>query len=492
MKSISARLLTGTAIVLAIFVLLTGLSVSYSVKQRAETALFDRLQGLVYGILGATEIEDEQRPVVNDLALPDQRLNQASSGLSAEVIGNGGIQLWESQSTSNPLPAVAYSPIGEWIFDSVNQPKNKNVHRMQMATVWELDSGEEISFIVHVVADADVLAGQLRRFDRTLWASLLASAVGLLLLQLLILNRSLQPLRHIGSELDEIEQGTRERLNEDVPTELKPLASSINLLLVSEKNRHEQYRHLLTDLAHSLKTPLSVLKNLGASRQNSQERHSLQDAHDSENMTRFKRPELSQSPTDEQILNQLDEQSPSDEHANKWTSTSQVINEQTDQMQNTVDRYLQRAAMRTPQYLSKPISPTPVINKLCASLSKIYHDPAPTFEIEIDELFQVRLADIDLYEVLGNVLDNACKYGARNIRITTDTSSRQITIDDDGPGFPSEYGRTLTDRGVRADTAIEGQGVGLAATMQLMHSYGGDLKLDSSPSSGARVILQFS
>lgn len=492
MKSISARLLTGTAIVLAIFVLLTGLSVSYSVKKRAETALFDRLQGLIYGILGATEIEDEQRPVVNDLALPDRRLNQVTSGLYAEVIGNGGMQLWESQSTSKPLPTVAYSPIGEWIFDAISQPNSKDVHRMQMATIWELDSGEEIPFIVHVVADADVLAGQLRRFDRTLWASLLASALGLLLLQLLILNRSLQPLRHIGSELDEIEQGSRERLSEDVPKELKPLASSINLLLVSEKNRHEQYRHLLTDLAHSLKTPLSVLKNLGVSRHNSKERQTLQDARDSEDMTRFKRPEPSKPRTDEKIQIKLGEQSLSDEHANTQTSINQVINEQTDQMQNTVDRYLQRAAMRTPQYLSKPISPTPVMTKLCASLSKIYHDPAPTFDIEIDELFQVRLADIDLYEVLGNVLDNACKYGACHIRVTSNSNTRQLTIDDDGPGFPTEFGRPLTDRGVRADTAIEGQGVGLAATMQLMQSYGGDLKLDSSPSGGARVILQFS
>lgn len=448
MKSISTRLLTGTAIVLAIFVLLTGLSVSYSVKKRAETALFDRLQGLIYGILGATEIEDEQRPIVNDLALPDSRLNQTSSGLYAEVIGNGGAQLWESNSTATPLPTVAYSPIGEWIFERIDQQDSKDVHRMQMATIWELESGEDIPFIVHVVADADLLTGQLRRFDQTLWLSLLASAIGLLILQLLILNRSLLPLRHIGQELDEIEQGARDKLNEDVPRELKPLANSINLLLVSEKNRHQQYRHLLSDLAHSLKTPLSVLKNLGGS------------AHQKNQAT---------------------------EHA----QTSRVIDEQTSQMQSTVDRYLQRAAMRTPQYLSKPISPIPVINKLCDSLVKIYHDPAPVFQIEVDDAFQVRLADIDLYEVLGNVLDNACKYGARNINISARTGQRQLIIDDDGPGFPEDARNTLTDRGVRADTTSEGQGVGLAATMQLMHSYGGTLSLESSPTNGARVVLQF-
>lgn len=438
---------------LAIFVLLTGLSVSYSVEKRAETALFDRLQGLVYGILGATEIEDEQRPVVNELALPDTRLNLTTSGLYAEVIGNAGTQLWESKSTSAPLPTVAYSPIGEWIFERIDKQQSKDVHRMQMATVWELESGEEIPFIVHVVADADLLTSQLRRFDQTLWLSLLASAIGLLLLQLLILNRSLQPLRHIGLELDEIEQGSREKLNEDVPRELKPLANSINLLLVSEKNRHQQYRHLLTDLAHSLKTPLSVLKNLGGATQSDNN---------------------------------------ASQPASQTTQNNKVIHDQTSQMQSTVDRYLQRAAMRTPQYLSKPISPLPVIHKLCDSLVKIYRDPEPDFQIHIDQAFQVRLADTDLYEVLGNVLDNACKYGASTINISADTNQRQLIIDDDGPGFPEDSRSTLTDRGVRADTASEGQGQGLAAAMQLMQSYGGALSLESSPSNGARVVLKFS
>lgn len=442
MNSISARLLTSTAIVLAIFVLLTGLSVSYSVKKRAETALFDRLQGLIYGILGATEIEDQQRPVVNELALPDRRLSLTDSGLYAEVIGNGGAQLWESKSTANPLPAVAYSPIGEWIFERIDQQDNADVHRMQMATVWELESGEELPFIVHVVADADLLAGQLRRFDQTLWLSLLASVIGLLFLQLFILNKSLQPLRHIGEELDEIEQGAREKLDEDVPAELKPLANSINLLLVSEKNRHQQYRHLLSDLAHSLKTPLSVLKNLNSN---------------------------SEVPS----------------------QTSRIIDEQTSHMQNTVDRYLQRAAMRTPQYLSRPVSPIPVISKVSDSLAKIYHDPTPIFNYNIGDEFQIRLADVDLYEILGNVLDNSCKYGAGEISVTADSTAKQLIVDDDGPGFPEHALNTLTDRGVRADTAVEGQGVGLAASKQLMESYGGSLILDSSPTGGARVILQF-
>jgi len=439
MQSISARLLISTALVLAIFVILTGLSVSYSVHKRAETALFDRLQGMVYGILGATEIENDQTLVVNNFALPESRLNLATSGIYAELVGNGGSQIWESMSTTNVVPKVAYSPIGEWIFERIDSDIEQDVHRLQMATVWELESGEELPFIVHVVADADIVTSQLRQFDRTLWISLLGSAILLLLLQLWVLNQSLKPLRHIGAELNEIEQGSRESLDENVPTELKPLAGSINQLLTSEKHRHEQYRHLLADLAHSLKTPLSVLKNIGSAK----------------------------------------------------TGDTRVVVEQTDQMQNTVDRYLQRATMRTSQYLSKPVSPAPVLEKLVSSLGKIYHTPERDFELDMTTDFKVRVAEMDLYEVLGNVLDNACKYGATTIQVSTDANKKQLIVDDDGPGFPADSKATLIERGARADTAVEGQGLGLAASRSLMQSYGGDLSLDSSASGGARIILTF-
>lgn len=470
MSSISARLLAGTAVVLTIFVLLTGLSVSYSVKKRAETALFDRLQGLVYGILGATEIENEQRLVVNDMALPDQRLNSATSGLYAEIIGNGGATVWESKSVSAVVPKVAYSPIGDWVFERIDHDGQNDVHRMQMATVWELDSGEEVPFIVHVVADAQILTGQLRRFDQTLWLSLLGSAVGLLLLQLWILNRSLKPLHHIGSELNEIEQGTRDKLDENVPHELKPLANSINTLLISEKNRHQQYRHLLNDLAHSLKTPLSVLNNLRTGNANTTSTTSNANSINNTNKTIATNKKQSAD----------------------VSVTNTIIGEQTAHMQKTIDRYLQRATMRAPQYLSKPVSPLPVLTKLCDSLSKIYHNPIPVFDVNISDEFKVRLADVDLYEVLGNVLDNACKYGANTIRVSTDKASNTLIIDDNGPGFPDNLGTTLLERGARADTAVDGQGVGLAASQELMQSYGGELELAASPEGGARVILKFS
>ncbi len=417
---------------------------SYSVHTRAETARYDRLQGLIYGIIGATDIIDDNALLVSEAALPESRLNQATNGLYAEIIGNGGELLWQSKSVTEVVPDIEYSPIGEWIFENFESQNGVAVHRLQLATAWELDNGEELAFIVHAVADGDILTADLRRFDRTLWITLLGSALALLLLQLVILHISLQPLRHIGNEVTEIEQGHRTRLSEQVPTEIKPLAGSINALLVSEKNRHQQYRHLLDDLAHSLKTPLSVLNNIGNDRK--------------------------QSAT---------------------SDASETIAEQTAQMQSTVDHYLRRAAMRTPQYLATASSPLPAIRRINDSLTKIYADPAITFTVNVDADFKVRVADVDLFEILGNVLENACKYGATAINISTDPNSKALIIKDNGPGFPATILPQLAQRGVRADTAVEGQGLGLAASQELMQSYGGELELANGEKQGAIVTLQF-
>jgi len=296
MRAISTRLLVGTGLVLTVFVVLTALAVSWSVHQRAETARFDRLQGLVYGILGATELADQQALVVNELELPDQRLVSSTIGLYAEFIANDGSRLWQSRSSTLMIPPTKVTPIGQWLFERVDLKGQGKVDRLQLSTVWVLDNGEELPFTVHVVDEADVLVRQLRKFDQTLWATLLVAAIALLSVQLIVLRVSLAPLSRIGQEIQEIEEGQREALSEAVPRELVPLASSINALLGSERGRHAQYRHLLDDLAHRLKTPLSVLRNLGADAANSQ---------------------------------------------------SEILQSQTNEMQSAIDRYLQRAAVRS-------------------------------------------------------------------------------------------------------------------------------------------------
>lgn len=441
MRAISTRLLVGTGLVLTVFVVLTALAVSWSVHQRAETARFDRLQGLVYGILGATELRGRDELVVNEGELPDRRLVSSSIGLYAEFIGYDGSRLWRSRSSTLMIPETQVTPIGEWLFERVVIDGQGLVDRLQLSTVWVLDSGEELPFIVHVVDEADLLVGQLRKFDQTLWATLLVAAIALLAVQLLVLRVSLKPLARIGQEIAEIENGQRDTLSETVPRELIPLASSVNALLGSERGRHAQYRHLLDDLAHRLKTPLSVLHNLAADCDKEQ---------------------------------------------------SETLLSQTTQMQGAIDRYLQRAAVRSPRYLAAPLSPLPALQRLSNSLGRLYQDPERYFSIDIEEDFDIRVDEADLYEILGNVLDNACKYGATRISISSQRETASLIVEDNGPGLPEASLASLTQRGMRADTNVDGEGVGLAATRELMAVYGGTLELSNMEGGGARVALVFS
>lgn len=439
MRSITTRLVVGTGLVLAVFVVLVALSVSWSVHQRAKTARFDRLQGLVYGILGATDIDETARLSVNSLALPDPRLNQSTGGLYAELVGSDGQRLWQSVSTASWQPESSVRPIGDWLFETVEREGRPSLHRLQLSTAWEFDNGEELPFTVHVVDEADSLSRQLKRFDQTLWGTLLASAAGLLIVQLLVLRHSLRPLHDIGDEVAEIEAGHRDSLSEEVPSELSALTSGLNALLHSERERHAQYRHLLDDLAHSLKTPLSVLQNL----------------------------------------------------ATPDNPDSQTIREQAAFMRASIDRHAQRAQIRSPRYLAPSISVLPVASRMSQSLEKLYDTQGVHVDIRMDPDFSVRMDEADLFEVLGNVLENACKYGARRIQLASDPVHRCLIIDDDGPGFPDIDLMQLTQRGVRADSHTQGTGMGLAAAQQLMASQGGRLEPSHAPTGGARVTLYF-
>ncbi|MBX2881516.1 MAG: hypothetical protein KTR32_16340 [Granulosicoccus sp.] len=443
MSSIASRLLVGTGLVLTIFVLLVGLSVSWSVHQRAQTAHVDSLRGLVYGILGATEIESNTRLRVNSQALPDLRLNHPSSGLFAELIGSDGQVLWQSESVTTALPQTVIRPIGDWYFDSVDSPNQSisidPMSRLQLSTAWEFDNGEELPFIVHVVDQAQGLNRQLERFDRTLWASLLGSAAALLIIQILVLRYSLKPLLNIGQEVASIEKGEQDELTETVPLELEGLTSGLNALLRSERQRHAQYRHLLGDLSHSLKTPLSVLRNLASS---------------------------------------------SSDHA-----TSETILEQTELMQTSLKRYSQRASHRGPRFLAPNIPVLEIAQRMVQSLSKLFQEPTVEFELSIDQSFYIRMDEADLLEILGNVLENSCKYGATSVHIGADSKQGIVIVDDNGPGFPPGDLQRFKERGVRADTQTPGTGMGLAAAQQILGNYGGSLALDHSPLGGARVVI---
>lgn len=297
------------------------------------------------------------------------------------------------------------------------------------------------------------------------------AALLLLLVLAGVLIWGLKPLRDIGKDLSRIEQGDAERLDTSLPRELRPLASSINTLLASERNRQTRYRNVMDDLAHSLKTPLSILRNITSSASGAA-------AGNRENAV--------------------------DANATKNTSSEQIrdtaeIKTQTERMQDIIAYHLQRAQAGGSQALAPPISPLSIIQRIGDSLQKAYPG-APSnagenieFSTELEEDFQLKVTESDLFEILGNLLENACKYGASKVIVkgTSNDDRAQLTVVDNGPGFPQTAMEELLTRGRRADTKQEGQGLGLSFTTELVESYGGKLSLANDEQGGARVMLNF-
>jgi len=217
---------------------------------------------------------------------------------------------------------------------------------------------------------------------------------------------------------------------------LHPLTSRINALIASERGRQKRYRHTLDDLAHSLKTPLSVLRNLSA--------------------------------------------------------TGDEIEKQSDRMQEIIAYHIKRADAGTKRILTKPMALRPPIDRVSATLKKVYRDRNITFKNHIEINHNVRMEEADLLELFGNLLENACKYGAQTIELGSENvdGHLQVDIDDDGPGFAAQARDGVLDRGVRADSRQEGQGLGLAITKELLANYGGTITLLESPAGGARVRLK--
>ena len=439
--SLSARLLAATALVLAAFVVLTAAAVSWSVHRRADAAREERLRGLVYGILGATELApgaDGGPPtlVVRVGELPDPRLSKPGAGLYAEIVGPGGRVLWRSASSVATVPPTRPTPVGEWTFEPVDGSAPP-LDRLQLQSVWELDDGQELPFVVQVVDDAEAARATLRRFDANLWVALVAVAALLLALQLWVLRAALRPLARIRAELDAIDAGRTDAFGEGLPDELEPLARGIETLVARERARHVRYRELLDDLAHSLKTPLAILSNLD----------------------------------DPRVAGPVA------------------------RMRESIERHVERARGVTTTRRVTPVPVAALARRVASTMVRLHgaDGRAPEIDVDVDEALAVPMPEADLFEVVGNLVDNACKYGATRVRVFDETGAdgqRRLVVEDDGRGLGGIDPGLLLERGVRADRRVEGQGRGLAAVAALVDAWGGSVTLERREPAGTRAVVE--
>lgn len=441
MNSLRARLLAATGLLLLVFIVLVGVALETAVRERASQAEHDRLQGLIYALLGNARITADGAFKIAAGVLPEADLSRPGSGLYAVVLNANGDTVWRSPSTYGTIKLGHLPTVGEWQFTRAVGPNDNELLVLAFGFRWIVQSGADYRYTLVVAEDAEAFGNQMQRFRSALWIILFASAVILLVAELLVLRWGLAPLRRLTLALQTLQTDEHRQIEGRYPDEIQPLVTNLNTMLANDQARLTRYRNALGDLAHSLKTPMAILHGL---------------THD--------------DGTD-------------DKHRRSLTH-------QLERMNDILDYQLQKAAAAGKQSLARPIAIAPVCERLARALMKVYAEQRTRIEVDVDAALEARIDSGDLTELLGVCMDNAAKYGGGwvGVSATVSNASLRLLIDDDGPGFPAAS-RQLLQRGVRADSTREGQGLGLAVAAEIVRSYTGTLQLERNGNGGGRVRI---
>ena len=434
--TLNRRIILSASLVLAIFITLTAITLERAFISSSETALKDTLTSQLYALMAVAEVENNTVSMPSDEL--DALLGLPQSGKYAYITDNTGKILWQSSSTlaaNPPLPVTLASGVNQFTQSSVS---TEAFYTLAYGIDWSSDNSS-IALTFNITTDLQTFNKQIEKYRKTLWTGLITMALFLLFSQAFILRWGLLPLRKVGYELNRIESGKQEKIEDHYPQEIEQLSSNINILLQQERDQKTRYRNALGDLAHSLKTPLAVI------------------------------------------------QSAIDKNDDDSTSMS----EQVKNMNNIVEYQLQKAATAGSTHIGKQVNILSTVNRMHESLQKVYNEKQLKLNIDIDESVTFRGDEGDLMELLGNLLDNAFKWAKHNIEIKAVKKNKQllITINDDGPGIEPDKVSMLLQRGERADQKTAGHGIGLSIVKNIVDAYHGDLLLQKSHSGGVSVVV---
>lgn len=445
MTSIKSRLTLVSMAVLVIFMILTAIALERAVVKRMLAAEEDRLQLIIYGLLAAV---DRNRSGMS-ITVASERLFESSlmtrdSGLNALLYNQRREVLWRSRSVSEIFSDIDRLQPGDWQFRTLDE-NAKPYFRLAFALQWPDVRDRLQRYDVVVWQDATRYFDQRDQFRQTLWTWLILTTILLLLVMYLVLMWSLRPLKQVGREVKAIEDRQQEGFESNYPKELTPLTENLNILLNREKHQRQRYRNAMDDLAHSLKTPLAVLKGF-----------------------------------------------PVDQGLN--SAEAKTLREQIDRMDQIISYQLQKATSVSGGEIIKPIEIKSLIDKVLSALEKVYRDKSVELDIALPKQIHLRMDEGDFLEVIGNLLDNAFKYGKNLVKLSSqnlDNGETLISVEDNGCGLNEEEVRKILNRGARLDQVREGQGIGLAVVADIVKTYNIGLDFSRSRLGGLKVELRF-
>ena len=457
-NSLAGRLFLFSSLWSTLSIIIAGLVLTQLYRSSVQRTFDDRLVAYVQRLAsGFARQTSDGAPFEDPANLNDPRFSLPLSGW-----------YWALKHRENGNVVLVSESLVDTIFtfpsELGSQPDNNNLVRGYT----EGPDGEELriveqivrfgpnqSGIIAVAGNATELQEDIAAFQTSVGLTLIIFAIGMILTTLVVVSVGLRPLDHIRSGLRRIRNGEAEILEGNFPLELSPLAREMNALIVANNAIIERARTQVGNLAHALKTPLSVITN---------------EVRQADNAIGFK------------------------------------ITEQTGIMRDQVQHYLDRARMAARgNVIGVATEIEPVLEALVRVMNKIHGDQGISVTLRSFKSVRFRGEKQDLEEMAGNLVDNACKWATASVNVSVDhtpgkldedgergNGTFEIIVDDDGPGLSREQMQQATRRGKRLDETKPGSGLGLSIVTDLAEMYGGEFRLDHSPAGGLQAILKLS
>jgi len=455
-SSLATRLFVSATAWVVVILLITGIVLS-SVYRAASERAFDRrlnlyLRTLVADVATPDEPADKQMQ-----SLGEPLFELPLSGWYWQVTRTDGDKpdvrasrsLWDKklpklEEQGNELTAAGIR-IGY-----VEGPEGQTLRMVERP----VDLGADGKYLVMVAGDASEIFEETRAFDYYLGGTFAALSIVLVLTTIFQVRFGLAPLKRISDSIADIRSGRAERLEGEFPVEIAPLARETNALIDANREIVERSRTHVGNLAHAIKTPLSVIVNEASAR--------------------------SGDPFAAKVL------------------------EQTHVMRDQVAHHLERARIAARLTIIGTVTEVaPVIEALRRTMEKIHRDRGILIEVEADAAAKFRGERQDIEEMVGNLVDNACKWaesrvfievmverGSGSARAGGEAGSMlRIIVDDDGRGLSPDQRAQVSRRGARLDESKPGSGLGLSIVIDLAALYGGSLTLGTAPIGGLRAEL---
>lgn len=437
--SLSRRMIGVAAVWIAALLLIGGFALD-RVLSRSIVDTFDtQLRLVLKAMIGASEIGPDgevhfSRPPA------DQRFIEPYSGLYFQISGNGtdtfpSRSLWDRRLRVN----TTHVDLTGHLYDSNEFSTPGHSEPLRIAERDIILPGSPVRWRFQVAQSRETIDDQIHRLRSTLVWSFTALGIGLLVLGALQTLFGLWPLRRVRQEVAAIRSGDKKRIGQDFPTEIRPMTEEINQLLEHNEDQAEEARRHAGNLAHALKTPLTVITNAATARA----------------------PDLADTVCREALV-----------------------------MRRQVDHHLARArAIGRRASAQARATVWESLEAVQRALDRLYENV--TVDIAGNHQAQVRVERQDLDEMIGNLVENAAKYGGGRVFVTVEPKGKtvDILVEDDGPGIPESKREFLFARGARLDTTGKpGTGLGLAIVRDVAEIYGGRVTLEESEDLGGVLV----